>query len=125
MNICNVIRLAAGYAINRYSGDTAFVVIPDGDDRCREIEAYLASLTPEERAKALIDEPVPPELTSEQKAAAIRAQRNALLSACDWTQLPDSPVQAEAGWYAYRQALRDITDQATFPDSVKWPVKPA
>ena len=24
----------------------------------------------------------------------------------------------------YRQALRDITDQETFPNSVIWPIKP-
>jgi len=52
----------------------------------------------------------------------IRIQRNALLSACDWTQLPDAPVDAEA-WAVYRQALRDITDQSD-PFEVVWPTAP-
>lgn len=54
---------------------------------------------------------------------AIRFERNSLLVACDWTQLPDAPVDQTA-WAVYRQALRDITDQEGFPSSVVWPVPP-
>lgn len=54
---------------------------------------------------------------------AIRAERNAKLTACDWTQLPDAPVDAEA-WAEYRQALRDITDQPD-PFAIVWPQTPA
>ena len=49
----------------------------------------------------------------------IRAQRNRLLVASDWTQLPDAPVDA-AAWGTYRQALRDITTQDN-PFSIVWP----
>ena len=59
----------------------------------------------------------------EQQWAGIRADRNASLSACDWTQLPDAPVDA-AAWTTYRQALRDITMQAD-PFNIQWPTKPA
>lgn len=52
-----------------------------------------------------------------------RAQRDGLLAASDWTQLPDAPVDATA-WAAYRQALRDISQQPGFPDAIKWPSKP-
>ena len=51
--------------------------------------------------------------------AVIRAERNKLLAACDWTQLPDAPVNA-ASWATYRQALRDITTQAN-PFNIVWP----
>lgn len=54
----------------------------------------------------------------------VRTQRNLLIAACDWTQLPDSPVD-KAAWAAYRQALRDITTQSGFPFSVVWPQEPA
>lgn len=39
-----------------------------------------------------------------------RRQRNFLLSACDWTVLPDTPLPEakRAEWIAYRQALRDF-----------------
>lgn len=56
-------------------------------------------------------------------ADEIRARRNALLAASDWTQLPDAPVDQTA-WAAYRQALRDITEQEGFPANVIWPTQP-
>lgn len=52
--------------------------------------------------------------------AAVRATRNSKLAQCDWTQLPDAPVDA-AVWAVYRQALRDITTQAD-PFNIEWPV---
>lgn len=55
--------------------------------------------------------------------ASVRAERNTLLSACDWTQVLDAPVDKTA-WATYRQALRDITSQAGFPWTIDWPVKP-
>lgn len=61
--------------------------------------------------------------TTEQLASEARAQRNALLSASDWTQVADAPVD-QAVWAAYRQALRDITAQAGFPATIDWPVAP-
>ena len=61
--------------------------------------------------------------TQESKAAQLRSQRNTLLSQTDWTQITDSPVDKQA-WATYRQALRDISDQETFPDSVTWPTRP-
>ncbi len=61
---------------------------------------------------------------ADDQASAVRADRNRRLAACDWTQLPDSPVDAGA-WAAYRQALRDVTAQAGFPWAVAWPTPPA
>lgn len=61
--------------------------------------------------------------TQESKAAQLRAQRNALLAQTDWTQVADSQVDKDA-WAAYRQELRDISAQETFPDSVTWPTSP-
>lgn len=57
------------------------------------------------------------------QAAQVRAERNRKLAACDWTQLADAPVDA-AAWGTYRQALRDITNQAGFPSAVTWPPQP-
>lgn len=53
----------------------------------------------------------------------IRAERNRLLAALDWTQLPDAPVDA-AAWATYRQALRDVTNQAN-PFAIVWPERPS
>jgi hypothetical protein len=52
------------------------------------------------------------------KSAQVRAQRDALLTACDWTQLPDVNLPKKAEWATYRQALRDITADPAFPDVV-------
>ena len=62
---------------------------------------------------------------NESQASNVRAQRNQLLLACDWTQLPDAKttVNAEA-WASYRQQLRNIPEQPGFPWNVEWPVRP-
>lgn len=53
----------------------------------------------------------------------VRAQRDTMLTACDWTQLPDVPLNAEQkqAWVIYRQALRDVTNQED-PYNIIWPV---
>ena len=59
-------------------------------------------------------------------AAEVRTRRDALLAETDYLAMPDYPLteaQAEAV-RAYRQALRDITEQEGFPRDVVWPDKP-
>lgn len=55
----------------------------------------------------------------------VRAERNALLAASDWTQLADAPLssQSKEQWQAYRQGLRDITAQSD-PFDLTWPQAP-
>lgn len=70
-------------------------------------------------------------LTAEEIQAAkdsamanIRGQRDRLLAACDWTQIPDSTADKQA-WATYRQALRDFPasiEDARLP--VEWPKDP-
>jgi hypothetical protein len=62
----------------------------------------------------------------EEQAKNVRTQRTEKLRDCDWTQLDDTPMSntQKAGWAAYRQALRDVPDQAGFPWEVEWPVQP-
>lgn len=57
----------------------------------------------------------------------IKILRNALLTASDWTQIPNSPLSAEkqTAWATYRQELRDIPSQTGFPFNVVWPTPPA
>ena len=62
--------------------------------------------------------------TDEQKWAQIRAWRNAQLSATDWTQLGDSPLD-KAAWATYRQALRDLPAQGGLADDAEFPNAPA
>lgn len=57
------------------------------------------------------------------QADSVRAERNRKLTASDWTQVEDAPVD-KAAWAAYRQGLRDVPSQAGFPWDVTWPVEP-
>jgi hypothetical protein len=57
------------------------------------------------------------------QASAVRQNRNEKLTASDWTQLEDSPVN-KAAWAVYRQELRDITTQQGFPWEIIWPEEP-
>jgi hypothetical protein len=66
---------------------------------------------------------VPEQLPQAQVEDAIRAERDQLLAASDWTQVADAPVDQSA-WAAYRQALREIPQQDGFPYDVIWPTVP-
>jgi hypothetical protein len=59
-------------------------------------------------------------------AVNIRAERDALLSGSDWTQVPDVPDSTQkTAWQTYRQALRDLTKQGGFPSgAITWPTPP-
>lgn len=54
----------------------------------------------------------------------VREERDALLVGSDWTQAKDVPDSVSAAWANYRQALRDVPQQAGFPTNVTWPQKP-
>ncbi|UYD72136.1 tail assembly chaperone [Vibrio phage vB_VpaM_VPs20] len=68
-------------------------------------------------------------LTDEQKAEEIRYQRGHKLAKVDelvmnplrWVSFTSEEQQTIA---EYRQALLDITEQETFPESVEWPDNP-
>jgi hypothetical protein len=62
------------------------------------------------------------EAAYEFAANSIREERDKRLADCDWWALTDIEITPDQ--LAYRQALRDITNQETFPTSVNWPIKP-
>jgi hypothetical protein len=61
---------------------------------------------------------------TDAKAAAVRSKRDSLLAETDWMALTDVTMSAEMA--TYRQALRDITTHANFPnlEDADWPTKP-
>lgn len=67
----------------------------------------------------------PPPPTTEQLATAARAERDRLLTETDWTQSADVPQATKDLWAPYRQALRDVPQQSSFPTDIVWPTKPA
>jgi len=104
------VRIDEGAVDDKFVGST-FIIAPY---EVIEVKMWVP-YTAEEKAEI-----------QNQKAAAIRRERNAKLAECDWTQLNDTPLDntAKVAWTTYRQSLRDITAQAGFPNSVIWPVKP-
>ena len=98
--------------------------LPDCPEKYRVSNgSRIVEMSPEE--KAVVD-------TAEAERAtaaawtAIRAQRNYLLTASDYTQLPDAPLvdEQKTAWIAYRQAIRDLPETTEDPDAVVWPERP-
>ena len=57
--------------------------------------------------------------------AQLRSTRNALLLACDWTQMTDCTIPKKTEWATYRQTLRDFP--STISDAratIDWPHNP-
>ena len=59
---------------------------------------------------------------ADRDMAALRTERDRLLAETDYLALSDQTMSA--AMTTYRQALRDITDNATSLDDVTWPTKP-
>ena len=59
-------------------------------------------------------------------AASARQKRDRLIAATDYLVTPDYPIEPDrlAKVKIYRQALRDIPEQAGFPRTITWPDKP-
>jgi hypothetical protein len=58
-----------------------------------------------------------------EQGKSVRDDRNKRLADCDWTQLPDAPVDRTI-WAAYREELRNVPQQEGFPWNVIWPEQP-
>ena len=78
------------------------------------IDGVIVHLSEEEHQQAYIE----PVITSE----SARQERDRLIASTDWWATSDRTMTAEQT--AYRQALRDITDQSGFPTNITWPTKP-
>ena len=79
------------------------------------IDGVLVDVTDEDVAETLY-------ISDASMRGKVRFQRDQLLAETDWWATSDQTMTAEQT--AYRQALRDITDQAGFPHDITWPTKP-
>jgi hypothetical protein len=106
--------------------------VPTGD----ELTTYLSGFVPTyyvERAATIKEHGIPnkedvtslvtdaPEVIFQDeadKASYYKQDRNDLLSNSDWAVLPDSPLSEKEviAWKEYRQFLRDMPQQAQWPD---------
>ena len=62
--------------------------------------------------------------TDARQAETVRSDRNQRLKDSDWSQGKDIADAVSQPWAVYRQALRDVPEQAGFPWEVVWPEKP-
>ena len=96
-----------------------------------QLTEKLASVAPyieENTVYTIAVEPLTPEeieANTQSQWSKVRAQRDTLLQSCDWTQLPDVPLDTptKEAWVLYRQQLRDVTSQSD-PYNIVWPVAP-
>jgi len=106
---------------------TRFVLTQNPVEQLTEGEAYLEGEFSDITYHVVNGEAVIKQANTfdaDNAAMQIRIKRNKLLTACDWTQVNDVAVATSQKWAIYRQALRDITEQTTFPQNVTWPVAP-
>ena len=59
-------------------------------------------------------------------ALAARNTRDGLIASCDWMAIKAFEAGTTVGteWATYRQALRDVSAQAGFPNDITWPTQP-
>jgi hypothetical protein len=61
-----------------------------------------------------------------EAALAARNTRDGLIASCDWMAIKAFEAGTTVGteWATYRQALRDVSAQAGFPNDITWPTQP-
>lgn len=103
-------------------------------DWCNENNAHLVvdGLVLNEKNEYVYDNAVwtivkNDEPTNEIKAKNARYKRDELLNETDFLLMPDYPLPPEdkAAIVEYRTLLREVPQQAGFPDQIDWPVMPA
>lgn len=86
-----------------------------------EAQSNGKQIVPDNNGRPIAIVPKPREITWDE----IKKIRNGKLSETDWIMLGDAnPKPSKEAWLIYRQALRDITNTFSDPNSVVWPEKP-
>nr|BAR17990.1 hypothetical protein [uncultured Mediterranean phage uvMED] len=97
--------------------------------RHHNINGVQVPFTAEEEAQRDAEEQAWNDGAFDRAMADLRQRRNTLLSASDWTQLPDTTLTnaEKTAWMNYRTELRNITNGLTTVEDVNgisFPVKP-
>lgn len=86
------------------------------------INGVSVLFTAKENAQKDADEKAWNDGAADRNLSALRLERDAKLAETDHYGLSDHTMTSAMS--TYRQALRDITDNATSLDDVTWPTKP-
>lgn len=116
------IELQADYSKNGAWPDDAIEISPGDERNIRQAKERGQTVTYKKGAWKFADQPIDEKMV----AASWRARRDAALSSCDYLAMPDYPLTDadRTALYEYRKALRDVTEQAGFPNRAQWPVAP-
>tara|TARA_R110000868_G_C10769442_1_gene754595 strand:- start:402 stop:815 length:414 start_codon:yes stop_codon:yes gene_type:complete len=125
-----VIRdIAQGDPVKSYHPDVAAFYTTDVPDDAVNGATLVAGVwtnppppTPPTEAEIAAQEAARLVVMTAEAAVVVRATRTSLLVATDWRAVSDLVLSNE--WATYRQALRDVTDQADFPNEIAWPTQP-
>lgn len=92
------------------------------DGLTREANDDEVTFILENEARAIID-------ALAYQTAIMRQERDRLLVNSDWVELPSAIARLTgeqfSAWMTYRQALRDVPQQDSFPNTITWPTQPA
>jgi hypothetical protein len=66
----------------------------------------------------------PPPIANDVLCSNIKLKRDFLIAQTDWTQASDISEAIKQKFATYRQQLRDVPQQSTFPNAVVWPTSP-
>lgn len=81
--------------------------------------------TADDTTQHIIDGVVSSKAQAYEVEGLVRSKRDQMLMGTDWTQAGDSPLtdERQVQYRAYRQALRDITSHANWPNlnDTDWP----
>jgi len=86
------------------------------------VNGIIVDMTADEIAERQAEEKAWLDGQADRDMAKLRKERDRLLAETDYLALSDQTMSA--AMTTYRQALRDITDNATSLDDVTWPTKP-
>lgn len=133
----NITILNAHYADTSKSQIVASIIVPEingdepfdyfvsiADDDSAEIFNYIKNSILSNELK--VEEFLQPKMSAEDLCSSIRQERDLLLQSTDKYMIEDYPISKENKdeLKIYRQTLRDITDQESFPEHTVWPEKP-
>ena len=87
----------------------------------KNVNGTRIPLSSQEEADFLAEEAVWAAETDVRAAKDVRDVRNTMLSASDWMAVTDRTMTGPET--AYRQSLREVPQQAGFPDNIIWPTQ--
>jgi len=119
-----IMKLETSLTWDDFHGDSATIEVVNegGVDRIASWKHKTVKQPSDSAINAITDKTI----LDEHNVKMLRMVRSMKLTETDWvvTMHKELGTNIPTAWKTYRQALRDITDDATSLDDVTWPEKP-